>query len=162
MFKGPFCQVWFRFFALISFGFAGASVWPQTSTEWETKLDVPGMPTEVVQIMSRQMESWNRGDLNGFMSGYWESDSLMFIGGTGITYGHAATLARYQSSYPDAMAMGTLSFVNVRWESVGANAGWLVGRWHLAKQERADAEGMYTLLWRKLDGRWLIVADHSS
>lgn len=125
-------------------------------------IDVPGMPVEVIEVMARQQEAWNRGDLVGFMDGYWESDSLVFVGSSGLTAGHQATLERYQNSYPNQAAMGTLTFTNVAWQGLGAEAGWLVGRWSLSKSMGDGAQGMYTLLWRVVEGRWVIVADHSS
>lgn len=123
---------------------------------------VQGMPEPVAATMQRQQDAWNRADLVGFMEGYLPSDSLMFIGKSGVTYGHQATLKRYMTGYPDASAMGTLTFQNLQWISIGDNAGWLMGKWALKKEAQEDAAGMYTLLWRKLDGTWLIVADHSS
>ena len=125
-------------------------------------LRVPGMPETVALTMQRQQDAWNEADLVGFMEGYLPSDSLMFIGKSGVTYGHEATLKRYMKGYPDAAAMGTLTFQNLQWISLGDDAGWLMGKWALKKEAQEDAEGMYTLLWRKLDGTWLIVADHSS
>lgn len=125
-------------------------------------LQVPGMPEDVAEIMIRQQEAWNEADLVGFMEGYLPSDSLMFIGKSGVTYGHEATLKRYMAGYPDADAMGKLRFQNLQWISLGDEAGWLMGKWALKKEAQEDAEGMYTLLWRKIEGAWLIVADHSS
>lgn len=123
---------------------------------------VQGMPEPVAATMQRQQDAWNRADLVGFMEGYLANDSLMFIGKSGVTYGHAATLERYLTGYPDAAAMGTLTFENLQWISLGRKAGWLLGKWALKKESQDDAEGMYTLLWQKIDGMWLIVADHSS
>lgn len=127
-----------------------------------SSLRIPGMPEAVAATMQRQQDAWNQADLVGFMEGYLPSDSLMFIGKSGVTYGHEATLKRYMTGYPDASAMGTLRFQNLQWISLGDHAGWLMGKWALKKEAQEDAEGMYTLLWRKLDGTWLIVADHSS
>jgi hypothetical protein len=126
------------------------------------QIEVLGMPAEVAEVMARQVESWNRADLHGFMRGYWESDSLMFVGSKGVTMGHQATLQRYLTSYPDAQAMGVLTFNNHAWVALSESSGWLCGSWHLAKEGREDAQGMYTLLWRKIAGNWVIVADHSS
>lgn len=127
-----------------------------------SSLLVQGMPEPVAATMQRQQDAWNRADLTGFMKGYLPSDSLMFIGKSGVTFGHAATLERYMTGYPDAAAMGTLTFENLKWISLGRKAGWLMGKWALQKESQEDAEGMYTLLWQKIDGMWLIVADHSS
>ena len=125
-------------------------------------LHVEGMPQEVAAVMERQQYEWNRGDLEGFMQGYWQSDSLMFIGKSGVTQGHAATLSRYKAGYPDTNAMGKLAFTNVRWISLGIDHGWLLGEWKLERLNGESSGGMYTLLWRRQEGSWVIVADHSS
>ena len=70
----------------------------------------------------------------------------MFIGKSGVTYGHEATLKRYMTGYPDASAMGTLTFKNLHWISLGDHAGWLMGEVGVEEEAQEDAEGMYTLL----------------
>ncbi len=153
-----------RFWAValtLSF-WSGISVLAQDDAPGSSHVEVYGMPMEVVEVMSRQLVAWNSADLVGFMDGYWKSDSLRFVGGKGVTHGHRATLERYIQGYPDAKAMGTLTFVNEEWISLGSEAGWLLGSWHLEKEGSEDAQGMYTLLWRRLNGQWVIVADHSS
>ena len=62
------------------------------------------------QVLTTQTQSWNHGDIVGFMQTYWKSDSLMFIGKSGITYGWQQALDRYKKNYPDATAMGKLDF----------------------------------------------------
>ena len=121
-----------------------------------------GMPEEVAEVMRMQEEAWNAGDLEGFMEGYWKSDSLMFIGKDGMTHGHAQTLGRYKKGYPNREAMGTLTFDNHHWKSLGHGVGWLVGGWRLDKSEGEVVQGMYSLLWMNKAQGWVIVADHSS
>ena len=77
----------------------------------------PKDKSAILEIMASQEMSWNKGDLEGFMNGYWLSDSLRFIGKSGITYGWQPTLANYQRSYPDKAAMGKLKFTILRVES---------------------------------------------
>lgn len=120
--------------------------------------DVEGI---IKEIMQRQESCWNRGDLECFMNGYWESDSLMFIGKDKIHFGYENTLKRYQTAYPDKDAMGHLSFTFIHMEPQGKNSFYVVGKYHL-KRTIGDLEGHFTLLWKKIDGEWLIVADHSS
>jgi hypothetical protein len=156
MFKARFAAV------LVVLSASVCTCWSQPSQSPEPVYQVAGMPVEVAEIMTSQLESWNASDLVGFMKGYWEHDSLMFVGSTGLTRGHRATLDRYIKSYPNAQAMGKLTFVNQEWIPLGMDAGWLLGSWHLEKEGLEDAQGMYTLLWRKLEGAWVIVADHSS
>lgn len=112
-------------------------------------------------IMADQELAWNRGDLEGFMAGYWKSDSLKFIGSRGLTYGWQQTLDNYKRGYPDTDAMGKLKFTIISVEKLSGKSAYVIGKWHLARKA-GDLSGHYTLLWKKLKGRWVIVADHSS
>ena len=115
----------------------------------------------ILEVMHLQEYAWNQGDLPGFMHGYWHDDSLRFIGKSGITYGWQPTLDNYVKGYPDKAAMGKLTFTILRVESLGRGRAHVTGRWHLQRAQDAP-QGYFTLLWRKIDGRWVIVADHSS
>lgn len=113
------------------------------------------------RIMAEQETAWNRGDLEGFMAGYWKSDSLRFIGSRGLTYGWQQTLDNYKKSYPDLDAMGKLTFTILSVEVLSASSAYVIGKWQLSRKA-GDLSGHYTLLWRKIEGKWFIVADHSS
>jgi hypothetical protein len=69
---------------------------------------------KILEILDKQNQAWNRGDVVAFMKGYWESDSLMYIGKSGVTYGYQKTLASYQKNYPDKASMGTLKFTIIK------------------------------------------------
>lgn len=114
------------------------------------------------QVLDEQVKAWNQGDLEGYMQGYWQSDSLLFIGKSGLTYGWQQTLENYARSYPDSQAMGQLSFevMSVRPVAEG-KAYFVVGKWHLARKA-GDLEGHYSLLFKRINQHWVIVADHSS
>lgn len=115
----------------------------------------------ILEVMRLQEQAWNAGNLEGFMEGYWRSDSLRFIGSRGITYGWQPTLDNYKKGYPDRAAMGKLTFTILRVEGMGKRCAHVTGQWHL--QRAADApQGYFTLVWRKVGGKWVIVADHSS
>jgi len=87
----------------------------------------------IIQILSEQDAAWNRGDLEGFMKGYWKSDSLMFIGKNGITYGWEKTLDNYKKGYPDTAAMGKLNFEYIEMKQLSPNYFFVVGKWHLTR-----------------------------
>jgi ketosteroid isomerase-like protein len=112
-------------------------------------------------MLARQVVQWNRGNIAGYMIGYWQNDSLVFIGKNGPTYGYAATLARYQKAYPDATKMGQLTSTILRVRMLSPEWSYVTGRWEL-KRAAGDLGGYYTLLLRKMKGEWLIVEDHSS
>ena len=116
----------------------------------------------IVQVLTTQTAAWNRGDIPGFMAGYWKSDSLVFIGRKGPTYGWQPTLANYQKSYPDAAAMGQLDFSGLRVTLLAPGAAQVVGRWHLARPSAGDLQGYFLLVLRQVDGKWVVVADHTN
>ncbi|MBN4065790.1 nuclear transport factor 2 family protein [Candidatus Amoebophilus asiaticus] len=116
---------------------------------------------EIMSILNQQLDCWNKGDISCFMQGYWHSDSLMFIGKSGITYGWDNTLKNYKKRYPDKTAMGKLSFDIIKIQNIGKNAFHVTGKWALNRIED-DLNGYFTLLWKKIDGDWKIVMDHSS
>ena len=116
----------------------------------------------ILGTLARQTDDWNAGRVDQFMVGYWPSDSLTFVGSRGITYGYAATLANYKKRYPDRETMGTLAFTVLKVEFPGKNVAYVIGKFHLTRPRVGDAEGHFTLLWEKKNGRWLIVSDHSS
>jgi ketosteroid isomerase-like protein len=113
------------------------------------------------EVLDKQVVNWNKGDLNGFMQGYWKNDSLQFIGKSGVTYGWDKTLANYQRTYPDAAAMGQLEFSELNVNDINPNTAYVTGKWKL-KRAAGDQEGYFSLLFKKIDTEWKIVADHSS
>ena len=115
----------------------------------------------VIGILESQTICWNRGDLECFMEGYWKSDSLMFIGKSGINYGWEATLENYRKGYPDREAMGKLTFDLKSVRTIGGETIFVVGQWHL-QRSIGDLQGHFSLIWEKHEGKWVIVADHSS
>jgi len=115
----------------------------------------------ILALLDTQTAAWNKGDLQGFMKGYWENDSLRFIGKSGITYGWNNTLANYKRGYPDTAAMGKLQFTILVVKKLSNRYYEVVGKWYL-KRSIGDASGHYTLLLKKINGNWVIVSDHSS
>ena len=113
------------------------------------------------KVLSTQTDAWNRGDIENFMIGSWENDSLMFIGKSGVTYGWTNTLNNYKKSYPDTTAMGKLSFNIITVKQLSKVYYQVVGKWML-KRSIGDLSGHFTLLFQKINNHWVIIADHSS
>jgi len=112
-------------------------------------------------ILKTQTEAWNNGDLDAFMIGYWQSDSLLFVGKSGVTYGYEQTLKNYKKSYGTKEGMGKLSFDIMQVKPLGTKNYFVLGKWKLTRS-MGDLQGMYTLVFEKIKGEWKIVADHSS
>ncbi len=117
---------------------------------------------QIRSILDAQTKAWNAGNIEEFMKGYWQNDSLMFIGSNGITYGYEATLKSYHKRYPNRDAMGELTFTILNVQQLSANSFHVIGKWFLKREKAGDIGGHFTLLWKKIKGRWVIVADHSS
>jgi ketosteroid isomerase-like protein len=113
------------------------------------------------KAINKQIEAWNNGDIDTFMQTYWKSDSLMFIGSSAPTYGWKTTLENYKNHYPDTATMGKLSFNLVRLKQLSPDYYFVVGGWHLTRN-MGDVGGYFTLLFRKINGSWVIVVDHTS
>ena len=111
--------------------------------------------------MNEQLAAWNSGNIDRFMQTYWQNDSLMFMGKTGVTYGWQKTLENYKKGYPDTAAMGKLDFNILKVKRLSSTYFFVVGKWHLARTI-GDVGGMFNLLFQKIKGKWLIIADHSS
>jgi ketosteroid isomerase-like protein len=111
--------------------------------------------------MIEQLNAWNAGDIDRYMETYWHSDSLMFIGKSGPTYGFDKTKANYKKGYPDTAAMGKLDFEIINMKRLSVMYYSVVGKWHL-KRSIGDVGGAFTLLFKKIKKKWVIIQDHSS
>jgi len=111
-------------------------------------------------ILEQQTVEWNKGNLEGFMSGYWQNDSLMFINNNGISYGWQRALDNYKKGYPDTASMGKLNFNLLQIKRLSADYFFVIGKWHLTRSI-GDVGGAFTLVICKIKGRWIITADHS-
>jgi len=112
-------------------------------------------------MLQAQAAEWNRGNIEGYLVGYLRSDSLVFLGKSGPTYGYTATLERYRKSYPDAAAMGQLTTTILKIRLLSPEYAYVTGRWELSRTA-GNLNGYYTLLMRKIGGEWFIIEDHSS
>jgi ketosteroid isomerase-like protein len=115
----------------------------------------------ITNLLEKQRLAWNRGDLDGYMQGYWKSDSLLFVGKNGPKYGWKTTLENYKKTYPDEDAMGTLTFNILQINVIDLKNAFVLGGWKL-KREKDEPQGFFTLWLRRIRGEWKIVSDHSS
>ena len=120
-------------------------------------------PKDAVQkVLTDQVVAWNKGDLDGFMAGYWKSPELSFFSGNNKTVGWQATLDRYKKKYQgEGKEMGKLAFKEMSVELLGAEHALVKGRYELTlANERAT--GIFTVVMKKLPEGWRIVHDHTS
>ena len=109
-------------------------------------------------VLSAQQDAWNAGDIDGFMQGYWQSPELRFASGGNVTRGWQATRDRYHANYSDRSLMGTLSFENIETLVLSDDAAIVHGAWALQRASDRPS-GLFTLIFREIDGDWKIVSD---
>jgi ketosteroid isomerase-like protein len=112
-------------------------------------------------VLEGQARAWNSGNLEGYMTGYWMSDSLVFSGGKTISMGWHSALDRYKASYPTQEAMGNLNFSDLNLKFTSKSSAFSTGQWMLYRSSDT-LSGRFTLVWQKKNGAWVIIADHSS
>jgi ketosteroid isomerase-like protein len=112
-------------------------------------------------MLADQISFWNKGDIPSFMKGYWENDSLVFIGKNGPTYGYNNTLRNYQKNYPNKDYMGVLNFDIISVQPIEKDHYFVIGKFMLQRKV-GDASGHFTLIFKRISGVWKIVSDHSS
>ena len=112
----------------------------------------------ILDVMKFQETAWSNYDIDGFMEGYWKSDSLKFYGANGLTRGWQTTLDNYKQRYPNKDATGTLSFTIDDISKVSHDAYSVMGQFHL-ERPIGNANGVFVIIFKKINGEWKIVAD---
>ncbi|HVS12943.1 MAG TPA: SgcJ/EcaC family oxidoreductase [Thermoanaerobaculia bacterium] len=144
---------------------AGALACAKASTPPATDAPQPvaaeDVGREVRALLAAQVDAWNRGDVEGFMAGYWRSSELRFVSGGEVTHGWEETLERYRRTYPDRATMGTLSFEGIDVRTLGE--GWAAAHGRYVLEREGDRPtGLFTLLLERRSEGWRIVHDHTS
>lgn len=117
--------------------------------------------SDIRAVLEAQTDAWNRGDIDAFMTGYWNSDQTAFVGAKGLTRGYQAVLDRYHKNYPDRAAMGRLTFSNLEVHVLCPDAAFAIGQFHLQRESDAPS-GIFTLDFKKFPEGWRIVVDHTT
>jgi uncharacterized protein (TIGR02246 family) len=115
----------------------------------------------VEAVLAAQQEAWNRGDVDAFVDHYWHSNDVTFSSGGKMTRGWEETVRGYRERYPTRADMGRLTFSNLEITPLGDSAALVLGQWRL-ERDNEPLSGNFSLVFRKLDGRWVIVHDHTS
>ena len=148
-----------RMFTLVLLAFSLQSL-AQRNTE-TTTTTYNKNETAIRALLAAQTKAWNEGNLVDFMEGYLPSDSLLFVGKSGPTYGFNNTLNNYKKGYPDTASMGKLTFTLLAVTPIEKKHYRVLGKWSL-QRSKGDVSGFFTLLFQKIKGKWFVIQDHSS
>ena len=116
---------------------------------------------EIRALLDAQGAAWNRGDIDGYMAGYWKSEKMTFSGASGVSRGWQSLRDRYHHKYPDRATMGTLVFSNVEITELASDAALVLGLWQL-ERARGPVGGVFSVVLRKFPEGWRIIHDHTS
>lgn len=116
----------------------------------------------VKKVLHEQSIAWNKGNIDAYMEGYWRSPKLQFIGSRGLTYGWQQTLDNYKKSYPDQATMGQLTFDVLEVEQLSRKVVMLSGKYTLDRAAKENLSGYFLLVWKKIKGKWVVIADHTN
>jgi ketosteroid isomerase-like protein len=115
----------------------------------------------IEKLLLDQVVAWNAGDVEGYMKGYWNSDSTVFVSGGNLTRGYKGVLARYKKSYDTREKMGRLEFSELEVKMVTPAFGVATGVWRLYRA-KDEPWGRFTLLVELKPEGWRIIHDHTS
>ena len=122
---------------------------------------------EIRETIYAQQAAWNEADIDGFMSYYWESDSLQFVSKNGVTYGWESVKNNYKKSYNTKAKMGVLDFDKLKIELLTSakdesNLAHVTGSWKVIQADKNILSGYFSLVLKKIKGEWRIIIDHTS
>jgi len=131
------------FAALIVFVVMRAEAHFRRVSEWSQAYD------HTKRVLDDQVEAWNRGDLDGFMAGYWNDDGLFYISGGKSVRGWKALKERYEKAYQgEGKEMGKLKFNELEIQPLGPDAALCRGKWEVV-MTKETVGGWFTLVFRK-------------
>lgn len=114
----------------------------------------------IISILKTQEKAWSDNNIDAFMEGYWKSDSLKFYGATGLKYGWQTTLDSYKKRYPTKEHTGTLNFKINDISKITSESYFVMGEYHLTRNV-GNANGVFMIIFKKINGEWKIIADTS-
>lgn len=113
-------------------------------------------------LVLAQEDAWNKGNLEGYMTAYWNSEELVVLSGSNRRQGWKATLEAYRKRYqaPGAQ-MGHLTTTELEVQRLGEESILVRARWSL-KLKSETVGGWFTLIFRRTGDGWKIVHEHTS
>ena len=140
-------------FSLLTLCFSGC--------ENKSFLKVDNNNEVIHELLFKQRDNWNAGNLEGFMDYYWKNDSLCFLSKNGMNCGWQNIYDGYKRGYSNQEKMGQLEFKILKSEGLNDHSHFLVGTWKVMRTQDTIG-GSFNLIWKEINGEWKIVFDHTS
>jgi ketosteroid isomerase-like protein len=117
------------------------------------------------EVLIRMFDRWNARDLDGLMSVYWNSPSLLAVIDTEQFDGWESLYRLYKNRYGNTVNMGIVNPTRIQVELLKPDLAFGVVSWTMRCPENAHASeivGTTTMDIQKFETDWKIVAVHSS
>jgi len=155
-----------RLAALAAFAFTSAVVIPASPAAPRAHHRQNGANDSgaIQAVLDAQIAAWNRGDVEGFMDGYWNSPEFIYVGNKQVTRGWQSMLDRYRQLFksPGAGPMGTLQIDEIQISFLGKDAALVWGTYRVVNPDGKRRGGLYTLVMRRFPEGWRTVYDRTS
>lgn len=115
----------------------------------------------IIAVFKMQEREWSDNDIDGFMQGYWKSDGLKFYNSNGVTSGYDRVLKDYKVKYPNKDHTGNLDLEIDNISRISEDSYYVMGRYELDRKA-GDTKGNFMVIFKKIDGKWKIIADMST
>ena len=115
---------------------------------------------EIKETLIKCGEDWSRGDLKAYLDIYWKSDELQFIGPKGLIYGYDNVYELYSKRYTSKEEMGTLSLKILDIKYLSKHLYSVTGTYFITRK-KMDSTGIYSLVFKKIEDKWVVVSDHT-
>ena len=115
---------------------------------------------KIREVMQREIDTWNSGDVEGYVDLYAPVDSVRMLYNGGAVYGKANILAFYKKYWPKEK-MGQLSFTDISLERLSSRYYFTSGHFHVKQPDGKEIKGRFSGLMKKIKGKWYLSTDHS-
>jgi uncharacterized protein (TIGR02246 family) len=113
------------------------------------------------KVFEEGCAAWNRGDLDGYLASYWDSDQIVWVSGGSRARGKKDIVAAYKARFSTPRQMGSLTLTELEIDVLTPTDAIAFGRWNLVVGDNVS-EGFFTVQLRQIEGTWRLIHDHSS
>jgi|HubBroStandDraft_2_1064218.scaffolds.fasta_scaffold335704_1 uncharacterized protein (TIGR02246 family) len=116
---------------------------------------------EIYDQVNRAVEAWNRHDLDGYLDGFWRSDSLILVVEGETVRGWDLLSKALHTGYPNPTEMGNVTLDRVQVQMLSSDLA-LALTWDTVSFPKKKEFGTSTIVMKKLPEGWRVAVMHTS
>jgi beta-aspartyl-peptidase (threonine type) len=141
---------------------AGFALACAPSGERSEATDPAAFQTAVDSLLTESEDSWNGGDLDGFVYWYKRGEETSFMGAGGPIYGWETIRSRYAPRFGPGAERDSLRFEGLQTRPLAPWLGLATARYVLFQGDSITSRGIFTLVLERTTEGWRIIHDHSN